>query len=91
MRASGRCVRIVLFDGDDRGFIEAAIKVPLETECSLYEKILGIGRYWHLAGFGKRSSKHCTFIVCRVSGYINLLRRRGDWDMEDNRSREASS
>lgn len=43
MRAQGRHVKKVLFDGEGHGFIKAeSIKVALETELRFYEKVFGI-------------------------------------------------
>jgi hypothetical protein len=41
---NGRRLAMVLFDGEDRGFIEVASGSVKVVEGSLYEKVLGIGR-----------------------------------------------
>ncbi len=44
MRAQGRHVEKILFDGEGHGFIKAeSIKVSLETERAFYERVFGIG------------------------------------------------
>ena len=45
LRAQGRHIEKVLFDGEGHGFVKAeSIKVALETERAFYEKVFGIGK-----------------------------------------------
>jgi dipeptidyl aminopeptidase/acylaminoacyl peptidase len=44
LRAEGRHVEKVLFEGEGHGFVKAeSLKVSLETERTFYEKVFGIG------------------------------------------------
>jgi dipeptidyl aminopeptidase/acylaminoacyl peptidase len=45
LRAQGRHIEKVLFDGEGHGFVKAeSIKVALETERAFYENVFGIGK-----------------------------------------------